>query len=217
MVAESAGEIFPGKRQLPGGARAGSARRAEIDRPALAAPTAPLAGSAGCRWLMPAAEMAGLVNGGGRPSADPSLMGRACPPRIAMRTFSADAGSVRAARDFTIATLSRWGAALRSQDITVVVSELLTNALRHAVPRPGDARNRYSVRLGLLQQKSWVMCAVADPSQAVPVPQIPGSLAESGRGLQMICALADRWGYTSPGDAGKVVWAMFYSRPKARA
>ena len=36
--------------------------------------------------------------------------------------------------------------------------------------------------------------------------------AEAGRGLQMICAFSDLWGYTTPGDAGKVVWAMFTAR-----
>jgi hypothetical protein len=34
-------------------------------------------------------------------------------------------------------------------------------------------------------------------------------LAETGRGLHVVGALADAWGYTQPGDRGKVVWAMF--------
>jgi hypothetical protein len=61
-----------------------------------------------------------------------------------------------------------------------------------------------------------VLCAVADPSPAVPVPQAPEPEDETGRGLQMVCALSDRWGYTALGDAGKAVWAMFYVRPAAR-
>jgi Histidine kinase-like ATPase domain len=187
----------------------------EIDRAAMAAHPSHLAGGTCCRWLMLAAEMAGLVNGGRRPSAEPAVIGRARLPRIAVRALSADAGSVRAARVFTVATLARWGTAQRSQDITVVVSELLTNALRHALPGPGDARYRHRIRLGLLQLRPWVLCAVADPSRAVPVPQAPGSLAEGGRGLQMICALSDQWGYTAPAETGKVVWALFYSRPMA--
>ena len=36
-------------------------------------------------------------------------------------------------------------------------------------------------------------------------------LAETGRGLQIICALSDRWGYTALGGTGKVVWATFTS------
>jgi anti-sigma regulatory factor (Ser/Thr protein kinase) len=161
---------------------------------------------------MPAAEMAGLASGSWRSPPDPALTGWACPPRMATRALGAKAGSVRAARDFTCATLRRWGTAHSSQDIAIVVSEMVTNALRHALPGPGDAGPRGPVRLGLLQQGPWVLCAVADPGKAAPVPRTPGSLAEAGRGLQMICAFSDLWGYTTPSDAGKVVWAMFTAR-----
>jgi len=177
----------------------------------MAAHPSHLAGSTGCRWLMLAAEMAGLVNGSWRPSPDPAPMGWACLPRIATRTLGADARSVRAARDFTVATLHRWSAADRSYDIAIVVSELLTNALRHARPGSGDDRLRRSIRLGLLQLSPGVLCAVADPSTVAPVLRSPGSLGQTGRGLHIVCALSDRWGYTSSGT-GKVVWAMFAAR-----
>ena len=183
----------------------------ETDRAVMAAYPSHLPGNSGCRWLMSAAEMAGLALGSSRPSQEPAAMGWACPPRIATRALRAQAGSVRAARDFTVATLHRWGTAHSSQDVAIVVSELLTNALRHALPGPGGTRLR-PVRLGLLQQGPWVLCAVADPSKAIPVPRTPGSLAEAGRGLQMICAFSDQWGYTTPSDTGKVVWAMFTAR-----
>ena len=110
-----------------------------------------LAGSTGCCWLTPAAEMAGLAIGTWRPSPDRAPAGWACSPRIATRAFGLDPGSVRAARDFTVSTLLRWGMAERSQDIAIVVSELLTNALRHALPGPGGSRPRQPIRLGLLQ------------------------------------------------------------------
>jgi Histidine kinase-like ATPase domain len=171
-----------------------------------------LTGSGGY-WLIPAAEMAGLAIGNWRPSPDPALAGWSCPPRIATRALGADPGSVRAARDFTIAILHRWGMAERSQDIAIVVSELLTNALRHALPAPGDTRRRPPIRLGLLQPGPCVLCAVADPSKAAPAPRRPGSLAESGRGLHIICALSDQWGCTTPSETGKVVWALFRPRP----
>jgi hypothetical protein len=164
----------------------------------------------GCRWLMPAAEMAGLASNW-RPSPDPALARWAWLPRIATRAFGADPGSVRTARDFTVATLYRWGMAERSPDIAIVVSELMTNALRHALPGSGHTRPRRPIRLGLLQPGPCVLCAVADPSKAAPAPRTPGSLAETGRGLHIICALSDQWGCTTPGDAGKVVWALFRS------
>jgi hypothetical protein len=43
------------------------------------------------------------------------------------------------------------------------------------------------------------------------VLQTRGSFAETGRGLHIICALSDQWGFT-PSDTGKVVWAMFFPR-----
>jgi anti-sigma regulatory factor (Ser/Thr protein kinase) len=170
-----------------------------------------LADGSGYRWLMLAAEMVGLASGAGRPSPDPAPVGWASLPRIATYTSGGGAGSVRAARDFTVATLHRWSAAERSYDIAIVVSELLTNALRHARAGSGDGRPWRSIRLGLVQLGPGVLCAVADPSTAAPVLRPPGSLGETGRGLHIVCALSDRWGYTSSGT-GKVVWAMFTAR-----
>ena len=171
-------------------------------------------------WLVAAAEMAGLASGNAWSSPDSALRGRPRLPRVAVRSLGADAESVRVARNFTVATLCRWDTAQRSQDVVIVVSELLTNALRHALPAVGQARLRRPVQLGLLQLGHCVLCAVADPGQAVPAPRTPGSEDQTGRGLSIICALSDQWGYTTPSEAGKVVWATFYSRltrPAARS
>jgi anti-sigma regulatory factor (Ser/Thr protein kinase) len=156
-----------------------------------------------------AAAIAGLAGGDWRLSPDPAPSGWACLPEITMRAPGADRGPVCAAREFTVATLRRWGLARRCDDITIVVSEMVTNALRHALRAVGDARGRLPIRVGLYNPGPWVLCAVADPSQAVPVPQAAGCFAETGRGLHIIRALSDDWGYTAPDDAGKVVWAMF--------
>jgi anti-sigma regulatory factor (Ser/Thr protein kinase) len=171
----------------------------------------PAAGT-GCRWLMVAAEMAGLLSDSPRSSPHPARTGWECPPQIATCTLSSQVRSVPAARAFTFATLRRWGIGYNSQDIAVVVSELVTNAVRHALPGPGASGPPGRVRLGLLQYGPWLLCAVADPSTAIPVPRASGSLAETGRGLQMIRALSDQWGYTKPSDTGKIVWAMFAER-----
>jgi hypothetical protein len=213
MIRKTAGDVFPGQWQHAG-ARALSPCPDEIDR-APAVPPARLPGRTGSHWLMLAAEMAGLTSGNLWPAPDPGL-GRASVPRVATRTLGADTGSVRAARNFTIATLRRWDMPERSQDIATVVSELLTNALRHALSGAGDTRPRRPVRLGLLQLGRCVLCAVADPSKAAPAPRPLGSLAETGRGLHIICALSDQWGCTSPSETGKVVWATFY-RPAVAA
>ena len=162
-----------------------------------------------------AAAMTDLASGNWRSAADPTPLGWACLPEFALHGLGPGPRLVCAAREFTAATLYRWGASARKDDIAVVVSELLTNALRHALPRLpelSDVPPRPPIRLGLRQTGPWVLCAVADPSQAVPVPRVPGSFAETGRGLHIIRALSDTWGYTTPDAAGKVVWATFTYR-----
>ncbi|HWG16096.1 MAG TPA: ATP-binding protein [Streptosporangiaceae bacterium] len=162
-----------------------------------------------------AAAMTDLASGNWRSAADPGPLGWSCLPEIALRALAADTRLVCAAREFTAATLCRWGAGARLDDVAIVVSELLTNALRHGLPRLpelSDVPLRQPIRVGLRQTGPWVLCAVADPSQAVPVPRVPGSLAETGRGLHIIRALSDTWGYTTPDAAGKVVWATFTYR-----
>jgi hypothetical protein len=187
--------------------------RAHVDPPAQPA------GGTDCWWLMVAAEMAGLARGNSRPWPDSRPPDRWDLPRLATLTLGTDARSVRAARDFTLTTLQQWDAAERGEDATIVVAELVTNALRHARPGSDSPQPLRPVRLGLLQPGPYVLCAVADPSTAPPVPQVPGSLAETGRGLQIIRGLSDAWGYTVLSDSGKVVWATFAPRltpPPAR-
>jgi hypothetical protein len=128
-------------------------------------------------------------------------------PRVATRAPEGGLAGVGAARRFARATLEQWQAGERADDITLVLSELLTNALRYAAPRTGG----WPVRAGLLQARpgAAVLCAVADASPAPPVPQPPGHLSESGRGLRVVEELSDGWGYTAVPRRGKVVWATF--------
>jgi anti-sigma regulatory factor (Ser/Thr protein kinase) len=206
MIQDGAEAPANGSAQVP---QPGFALGDESDRLAMAAHLSHLAGGTGRAWLTSAAEVVGPASSSRWPSPDPAPVdGGARLPRIATCTPGADAGSVRAARDFTVATLFRWGAAERSHDIAIVVSELVTNALRHALPGRRYAQPRRPIRLSLLQFTPCLLCAVADPSTAAPVPRPSGSLGETGRGLHIVCALSDRWGYTM-GETGKVVWAMF--------
>jgi anti-sigma regulatory factor (Ser/Thr protein kinase) len=154
-------------------------------------------------------EMAAVATGNWPLSPEPAPGGWTRFPHVATRTPGVDARPARAARDFTVDTLQRWGVTHRCEDIAIVVSELVTNAMRHALADSGGTRPGSLIRLGLLRPGPAVLCAVADPGRNAPVVQEQGLLAESGRGLHVIGALADTWGYTTPSDSGKVVWAVF--------
>ena len=58
---------------------------------------------------------------------------------------------------------------------------------------------------------------VADPSRNPPVLKNPSALAETGRGLHLVGAFSDSWGYAALGDRGKAVWAMFSTGPQPAA
>jgi Histidine kinase-like ATPase domain len=170
----------------------------------------------GWHWLAPAVAMAAAASGARQRTPGLASTDWTCFPRLAQRTPGMDTKSVGTARDFCLSTMRRWGVRDRGDDLAVVVSELLTNALRHGVPQaPAQARaggaapGRWPVRLGLVQPGHFVLCAVADPSPRPPEPKEPDYLDESGRGLHVISALSDRWGCTAPTEAGKVVWALF--------
>jgi len=183
---------------------------AAIDRTALRlGPVGHTASGLGLSWLAPVMEMAAVASGNWPLWPEPGPGGWTCFPRVAARSLGAQPRPVRAARDFAAATLRRWEATERAEDVVIVVSELVTNALRYGWPDPGPVRPGGRVRFGLLQPGPCVVCAVADPSRAVPVVKETDVLAETGRGLHVVDALADAWGYTTPGDTGKAVWAMF--------
>ena len=94
-------------------------------------------------------------------------------------------------------------------------------------PRPGRARPVWAhltdagqpaprgpgadgavLRLCLLRRASEVMLAVIDASDDAPVPRQPDWAKESGRGLQIVNALASVWGWSPIEGRGKAVWAV---------
>ncbi|WP_320782530.1 ATP-binding protein [Streptomyces sp. CRN 30] len=151
----------------------------------------------------------------GPPPLDPARVSNAAscilPPRFE---------AVRDARSFTRGTLDDWDTGDRYDDICLVVSELVTNALRHALPAdaacPADAARAAAlhgaVRLHLMRWTGRLVCAVRDPSDDSPVARTGEDFAaESGRGLFLVESFSDGWGwYPLTGTVpGKVVWALF--------
>nr|WP_246619876.1 ATP-binding protein [Streptomyces corallincola] len=146
----------------------------------------------------------------GLPPLDPAAVVNAAscalPPRFE---------AVREARHFTRDTLGQWDVGDRFDDICLVVSELVTNALRHALPADTAPLEQphSSVRLHLLCWTERLVCAVRDPGPESPAPRDPDGdrASESGRGLFLVDSFADSWGWHPLTGAldGKVVWALF--------
>jgi anti-sigma regulatory factor (Ser/Thr protein kinase) len=134
-------------------------------------------------------------------------------PRIATHTPAPESHAIGTARSFTFQTMHKWGVTDRADDIAAVVTELLTNAIRHALPQAQHAAATLSpwpIKVGLLHPGSHVICAIADPSTELPELRAPDWQDESGRGLLVVSSLSDHWGcFAAPGDQGKVVWGAF--------
>ncbi len=111
------------------------------------------------------------------------------------------------ARQFTRSTLTGWGMPALVDNAAIIVSELLSNALRYGLTPVQLPVQAHPVWLGLLRRGTTVLCAVCDPGTDVPVLKEPDHLAETGRGLHVIDALSEAWGWTPPDHGGKVVWA----------
>jgi anti-sigma regulatory factor (Ser/Thr protein kinase) len=94
-------------------------------------------------------------------------------------------------------------------DAALVVSELLSNALRHAEPLPGA-----EIRVAWSFEADAIQVTVCDGgSETAPVLGHPTQAATGGRGLRIVEQLSTRWG-TSRDDEGTTVWARV---PVARA
>jgi anti-sigma regulatory factor (Ser/Thr protein kinase) len=121
----------------------------------------------------------------------------------------ADPESVTAARHFAVATLKAWGLREMCDDVGLVASELVTNALRHSLPACPDEGVRASIRLRLLRSAPYVLCGVVDAGAADPRRRDPDYIAESGRGLHIVESFSTRWGWIRLSTSSKIVWAIF--------
>lgn len=116
------------------------------------------------------------------------------------------------ARSFTRRTLASWRLDALSSDAEIIVSELLANAVRHGCTdqaRDGS-RDAVGLWLWLLKNTDSFMCVVTDPSELAPAFRQPGLGCEDGRGLHVIHALSDHWGWSPFGRGGKAVWAILF-------
>ncbi len=107
-----------------------------------------------------------------------------------------DPAVVAQARKAATGQLRAWGLDALAFTTELVVSELVTNAIRHA---PGP------VRLRLITEHALI-CEVSDGGATAPHLRHPKTTDEGGRGLFLISQFTQRWG-TRYTPEGKIIWA----------
>ncbi|MEW1910593.1 SpoIIE family protein phosphatase [Kitasatospora sp. NPDC085895] len=116
--------------------------------------------------------------------------------RVALWTLPADPAVVSTARTLVSQQLAAWGLETIAADTELIVSELVTNAIRYG---------RGPVRLRLIRDRG-LLCEVSDSNSAAPHMRLARSGDEGGRGLFLVMHLSRRWG-TRYGERGKTVWS----------
>lgn len=92
------------------------------------------------------------------------------------------------------------------EDLRILVSELVTNSVRHSRSRQGD---QVHLRLGLLDGSAGLRCEVTDAGpgfERFVRPSTPDQIG--GWGLQIVDRLSDRWGVKpmNGNGRGSAVW-----------
>lgn len=126
---------------------------------------------------------------------------------VQSRLYTRRRESVSAARQDARAILSGWACGHLSDDVALVVTELVTNALTHA-HLPCDRRIAVTYR----HTRSHLRVCVSDPGRGLPTRRAGGLDDEHGHGLVLVDALADRWGVARR-TVGKIVWTLFLIQP----
>jgi anti-sigma regulatory factor (Ser/Thr protein kinase) len=141
-------------------------------------------------------EVIGVTDGAG---ADGSGPGR---PGFAEWVLPAEPGAVRVVRSQVREALDGWGLAPLCDVTVLLVSELVTNALRHA---SGPIGVRMYARRERAEGDRVLLVEVSDPLADPPRERVAAPEDEGVRGLQLVARSALRWGARTD-VTGKTVW-----------
>ncbi|WP_123980315.1 SpoIIE family protein phosphatase [Streptomyces sp. Ag109_O5-1] len=134
-----------------------------------------------------------------RPSDDVALLVARVhamgPERVAEWQWPSDPAIVSRSRAAVTRQLSTWGLDDLAFTAALVASELVTNAIRHAIGPIG---------LRLIRDRALI-CEVSDGSSTSPRLRRARSEDEDGRGLFLVAQFTERWGTRYTTD-GKVIW-----------
>src|SRR6202035_2915656 len=117
--------------------------------------------------------------------------------RIVCWDLPAEPAVVAEARARTVRQLSAWGLNELAFITELLVSELVTNAIRHA---------QSPIQLRLILD-GVLSCEVSDGGSTAPHLRRADRYDEGGRGLMLVAQLAERWG-TRHTRTGKTIWAQ---------
>ncbi|MEU6404346.1 SpoIIE family protein phosphatase [Streptomyces sp. NPDC046985] len=107
-----------------------------------------------------------------------------------------DPAAVALSREAACARLEEWGLGRLAFSMELVLSELVTNALRYGSP---------PLHVRLIHDRALI-CEVSDGSSTSPHLRYAATTEEGGRGLFLVSRMAERWG-TRYTPQGKVIWA----------
>jgi anti-sigma regulatory factor (Ser/Thr protein kinase) len=118
------------------------------------------------------------------------------------RAFAAELAQVRLIRAFVS---ERGQGCPFLADLLLAASELAANAIRHSAPAPDG-----TISVTVICDAGMAWLAVTDGGQGASTPHLHAAQEgdEGGRGLQLIDALAWRWGFTRVRDAS-TTWCEF--------
>ncbi|MER6500281.1 SpoIIE family protein phosphatase [Streptomyces sp. NPDC001455] len=119
------------------------------------------------------------------------------PGQVAGWDIPAEPSAVASARQHAADQLAAWGLDEAVFTTELVVSELVTNAIRYGSP---------PIQLRLLFHDHTLICEVSDTSSTAPHMRRARVLDENGRGLLLVAQLTGHWG-TRPTPHGKTIWA----------
>jgi anti-sigma regulatory factor (Ser/Thr protein kinase) len=114
------------------------------------------------------------------------------------------------ARAWTREILQEWALPSLADNAEAIVSELVANSVNAS-----QRLDRAAIRLILAFEKGELVIFVRDDHPGAPQLRNPGADDESGRGLVLVEALSDRFGWYPLDGArpGKVVWAAVQAKP----
>jgi hypothetical protein len=128
------------------------------------------------------------------------------PLSIVTSTMAPQPRSAGTARATVRDALARWGLQDLADTACLLVTEVLTNAIRHA---------RCPIRMHLCRAAEEIIVEITDDSPEFPQRRLPDDDDEDGRGLLLVDALAAGWG-ARPAVIGKTVWFTLRIPPDGR-